>query len=319
MSLPEPSSVTRIGILGTGLIGASWAAHFLAHGKDVFASDPAPEAEAELREFVERAWPSLEQLGLAAGASPDRLHFDSDPRLIFHDTQFIQESAPERLAIKTELLTSLEPHIPKDGVISSSSSGLLMSDLQEGLAHPERLVLGHPFNPPHLIPLVEVVGGKRTAKAVIDWTVAFYNAHGKKAVKLDKEVPGHIANRLQAAMWREAIHLVAEGVADVEDVDSAVAYGPGLRWAIMGPHMTFHLGGGEGGMTSFMEHLAPGVETFWRDLGNPKLTPELQRKIVEGVEQESRNRSTKELSSARDRKLLSLLSALQKADETGTK
>ena len=314
MPLPDSSSVERIGVLGAGLIGASWAAHFLAQGKDVFASDPAADTETKLRDYVAQAWPALEQLGLAPGASPDRLNFNSDPTRVLGDAQFIQESAPERLAIKSELLSSIEAHISKDTVISSSSSGLLVSDLQERLSHPERLVLGHPFNPPHLIPLVEVVGGKQTAPAVIDWTVAFYNAHGKRAVRLNKEIPGHIANRLQAAMWREAIHLVAEGVADVGDVDAAVASGPGLRWALMGPHMTFHLGGGDGGMTSFMEHLAPGVEVFWQDLGSPKLTPELQRQIIEGVEKESQGLTTKELSTARDRKLLRLLSTLQQLE-----
>ena len=313
LSLPSPAEVDRIGILGSGLIGASWAALFLACGKDVRASDPAPGGEAALRGFIDEAWPALERLGLAEGADPGRVSFEADPTTALQDLPFIQESAPEALSVKQELYQRIEPHIPEDCVVASSSSGLMISDLQPALQHPERLLLGHPFNPPHLIPLVEVVGGKQTAPDVIDWTLAFYAAHRKKAIHIKKEVPAHVANRLQAAIWREAVHLVADGVASVADVDAAIAYGPGLRWALMGPHLTFHLAGGPGGMENFMKLLGPATASWWDDLGHPELTPEVMEKIIAGVAAETGDRSIEDLAAERDRRLLALLEALQQS------
>jgi carnitine 3-dehydrogenase len=209
--------------------------------------------------------------------------------------------------MKVALFAELDGVMPPEAILSSSTSGLLISRLQSRCRHPERCVLGHPFNPPHLIPLVEVVGGEKTSAATIERAMAFYAAIGKHPIHIRKEVKGHVANRLQAALWREAIHLVNEGVASVADVDAAIAYGPGLRWALMGPHLTFHLAGGEGGMKHFMDHLVPAMQTWWDDLGAPEVTPAVQQKIVEGVAEEAKGRSVPEIARWRDEKLVEIL------------
>ncbi|HEY6027694.1 MAG TPA: 3-hydroxyacyl-CoA dehydrogenase NAD-binding domain-containing protein, partial [Pseudolabrys sp.] len=236
----------RIAVIGTGTIGASWAAIFLARGLDVAASDPSPEGEAFARRFIANAWPTLDKLGwVALGASPDRFSFHMDPAAAAAGADFVQESGPEREDLKIKLFATIDAAAPPETVIASSSSGLLISRVTVECKHPERCVIGHPFNPPHLIPLVEVVGGTKTSRAAIDKAMAFYRAVGKHPILINKEVKGHVANRLQAALWREVVHLVAEGVVSVADADAAVAYGPGLRWALMGPSLTFHLAGGE--------------------------------------------------------------------------
>lgn len=306
--------VRRVAVIGAGTIGASWAAYFLARGLAVTASDPVPAAESVLRRAVAASWPVLTRLGLAPDASPDRLAFVRDPVAAVAGADFVQESGPEREDAKIELFRRLDGALGPEVVIASSSSGLLISRLQDGCRHPGRCVIGHPFNPPHLIPLVEIVGGKQTSSAAIARAMAFYAAIGKKPIHIRKEVAGHLANRLQAALWREAVHLVAEGVADVADVDAAIAYGPGLRWAIMGPHLTFHLAGGVGGMAHFMDHLAGPLQGWWRDLGDPKLTPELQRKIVDGVADEADGHSIADLARERDRILLKVLEAVRDKD-----
>ncbi len=308
------AGVRRVAVIGAGTIGASWAANFLARGLAVTASDPAPEGEAFLRRYVAEAWPVLSRLGLAPDASPDRLTFTRDPLEAVIDADFVQESGPEREDAKIELFRRLDAVLGGEVVIASSSSGLLISRLQAGCRYPGRCVIGHPFNPPHLIPLVEVVGGAATSPDVIARAMAFDAALGKKPIHIRKEVAGHLANRLQAALWREAVHLVAEGVAEVADVDAAIAYGPGLRWAIMGPHLTFHLAGGVGGMAHFMDHLAVPLQGWWRDLGNPALTPELQRRIIDGVAAEADGRSTVDLAAERDRVLLKVLEAVRDKD-----
>jgi 3-hydroxyacyl-CoA dehydrogenase len=221
--------------------------------------------------------------------------------------EFVQESALEREDIKIELFRELDAATPPEVVISSSSSGLLISRVVAKCKHPERCVIGHPFNPPHLIPLVEVVAGEKTSPAAIDAAMAFYREIGKHPIRINKEVRGHVANRLQAALWREAVHLVADGVVSVADADAAIAYGPGLRWALMGPHLTFHLAGGEGGMTNFMHHLVPAMETWIADLGEPKFTPDVQKKIIDGVADEAAGRSIADLQKWRDRKLIDIL------------
>ncbi|MFH5926740.1 3-hydroxyacyl-CoA dehydrogenase NAD-binding domain-containing protein [Roseomonas xinghualingensis] len=307
-------SVRTIGIVGGGTIGASWAAFYLARGFEVVVTDPSPEVEDSARRYVAGAWPALEQLGMVmAGATPDRLHFERDLRSALAGVDFVQENGPEREALKIELFARMDEVLPAEVIIASSSSGLLMSRVQSGCRHPERCVTGHPFNPPHLIPLVEVVGGERTSAETIERAVNFYRDVGKRPIRLRKEVPGHVANRLQAALWREAIHLVAEGVASVADVDAAVTYGPGLRWPIFGPHMTFHLGGGPGGMEHFLAHLLGPFESFWEDLGHPRMTPELQRKVVDGVREEAGDLSPEILSEIRDRRLIAVLRALEAA------
>jgi carnitine 3-dehydrogenase len=309
--------IRRVAVIGAGTIGASWAANFLAAGLEVAAWDPAPESESFVRRFVDNAWPALERLGMVRpGSSPAKLSFQATAREAVEGAAFVQESGPEREDVKVALFNELDGALPPEAIIASSSSGLLISRLQSGCKHPERCVLGHPFNPPHLIPLVEVVGGARTSPEAITQALAFYAAIGKRPIHIRKEVRGHVANRLQAALWREAVHLVVEGVASVADVDAAIAYGPGLRWALMGPHLTFHLAGGEGGMTHFMKHLTPPMQSWMDDLGEPRLTPEVQRRIIDGVAEEAAGRDVQELASWRDEKLVALLETL---GEKGTR
>ena len=308
-------SVERVAVIGAGTIGASWAAYFLSRGLHVTASDPAPDAEDFARRYVAAAWPTLERLGgMAPGARPDRMRFERDSGRAVADAQFIQENGPEREDVKIALFAELDAAASPDAVIVSSSSGLLISRIQSRCRHPERCVLGHPFNPPHLIPLVEVVGGEKTSADAVDKTLAFYRQIGKHPIHIRKEVAGHVANRLQAALWREAVHLVAEGVADVADVDAAITYGPGLRWPIFGPHLTFHLAGGVGGMEHFMKHLLVPMQSWWDDLGNPEMTLAVQRKIIDGVADEAAGRSIGDLAAERDRRLIAILDAVKRCD-----
>jgi carnitine 3-dehydrogenase len=300
--------IRQIAVIGTGTIGASWAAYFLSRGLRVVASDPAPDADARLRDFVETAWPALTELGAETKSPPhDALVFCVDPETAVAQADFVQESAPEREPVKQALLARIDAVLPPDLIIASSSSGLLMSRLQAGCRHPERCVIGHPFNPPQLIPLVEVVGGAQTASAVIEGALAFYRAIGKRPIHIRREVAGHVANRLQAALWREAVHLVATGVATVADIDIAISEGPGLRWALMGPHLTFHLAGGSGGMAHFLDQLGPPLESWWDELGTPRLTPEIRRMLTAGVAEEAAGRDIDTLAAERDRFLLDLL------------
>lgn len=307
-------SIKHVAVIGAGTIGASWAAYFLSRGLSVTASDPAPEGERFLRGYVANAWPTLTRLGLADGASQERLRFERDPVKAIEGAGFVQESAPEREEMKIELFERVDRALPPDVILASSSSGLLISRITQRCRHPERCVIGHPFNPPHVIPLVEVVGGGRTSPEIVQGAIAFYREIGKRPIHVRKEVTGHLVNRLQAALWREAVHLVAEGVATVADVDAGIAYGPGLRWAIMGPHLTFHLAGGVGGMTHFMPHLGvPQAKEWWPALGNPELTPELQKQIIDGVADEAAGRDIPALAAERDKCLIAILEALKKA------
>ena len=301
--------VSRVAVLGVGTIGASWAAYFLAHGLDVSASDPAPHAEGFLRHFVEQAWPTLERLGLSDGADPARLTFQADPVAAVTGAGFVQENGPERIDVKVALFEQVDAALPPEVLIASSSSTLLPSAMQARCRHPERLVLGHPFNPPHLIPLVEVAGGKATAPEAVDRAMRFYAAVGKHPIRLHKEMPGHVSNRLQAAVWREAAYLVEQGVVDVADVDAAISQGPGLRWAIMGPIMTYHLGGGAGGLRYLMDHI--GVAKLWPDLGTPAMTPGFEQALIEGVLAEAAGQTIPELAQARDAKLVTILQGLR--------
>ncbi len=302
-----PDRVDRIAVLGAGTIGASWAAWFLARGKRLAIYDPAPAAEAFVRAFVADVWPTLEQLGMDAHAASDAWTFHTDPTLAVRDAQFVQENAPERAAIKRDLYTAIADALPADAILASSSSGIVMSALQQGFRAAPRMAIGHPFNPPHLIPLVEVVGGRETAAETVAWCLAFYRAIGKRPIHIRKEAPGHLANRLQAALYREAVSAVASGLASVEDVDTAITAGPGLRWALMGPHMTFHLGGGEGGMTHMLAQFRPVFEGWWASMGTPELTDALCREIIDGVRNEARGRSIQELAAERDALLVALM------------
>jgi len=297
----------KVAVIGAGTIGASWAAAFLAQGLDVRASDPSPQGEAFARRFIANAWPTLEALGwVVPGASQERFSFHASPTEACQGVSFVQESGPEREDIKIETFREIDAATAKDVVIASSSSGLLITRVTVKCAHPERCVIGHPFNPPHLIPLVEVVAGEKTSQDAVDKAMAFYRSIGKHPIHIKKEVKGHVANRLQAALWREAVSLVADGVCSVADADAAVAYGPGLRWALMGPHLTFHLAGGEGGMTHFMNHLAPALQSWIDDLGNPRIL-DYKQVIIDGVTEEAGSRSIADLQKWRDRKLIDIL------------
>src|SRR5262249_44781576 len=267
--------------------------------------------------FVKAAWPALERLGLAPGASQSRLTFSRDLPTAVAGADLIQENGPERLDFKQKLYKQLDELLPPDVIIASSSSGIKMSDIQSGAAsHPERCVIGHPFNPPHLIPLVEVVGGTRTWEQTIQRAIAFYKSIGKKAVRLNKEMPGHVANRLQGALAREVYYLVAEDVLSATDVDDALSWGPGLRWGIMGNMMLNHLGGGPGGIEHFFQQFAGPMAASWRSLGTPSLTPEIQKKLVDSVHAEVGSRSIKELEAERDEILLGLIELRTKRAET---
>ena len=309
-----PNSVHRVAIVGTGTIGASWATHYLARGFDVVATDPMPGAEAKLRSYVDGAWDTATTLGLGGGASRDRLGFTADLREAVSDADFVQENAPERPALKVKLFAEIDDAAPPSAIIASSSSGITMSQIQAKCQHPERTVIGHPFNPPHVIPLVEVVGGTKTAPRTIQQAMSFYASTGKRPVHLKKEVPGHVANRFQAALYREVVYVIQQGILDVADADDAVSWGPGLRWGVMGPNLLWHLGGGEGGIQRFMDTLMGPMLSFWSALGDPQFTPELKQKIIDGVLEETAGQSVNELAAQRDAMLLGLEAVRAKYD-----
>lgn len=291
----------RIAVIGCGLMGASWASLFLAHGFDVVAHDPAPGAEDKLRDFVRHALAQLKELGHRKEGA---LIFKPDLPGTLDGADFVQENAPEKEALKRELLARIDEILPPEVIVASSTSALVRSRIVADCKRPSRFIVGHPFNPPHLIPLVEIVGEDN---AVIERASAFYRSLGQRPVVLRREMPGHIANRLSSALYREAVYLVEQGVASVADIDAAVCNGPGLRWAIMGPHMTYHLGGGQGGIAHYLAHLGPSQVARWAALGNPGLGPEVQARIVEGVTEEASGRSISDLEEERDRMLLGIL------------
>lgn len=306
--MSSDKAIRRIAIVGTGVIGASWAAEFLARGFDVVATDPAPNAEANLRKYIEEAWPALTAMGLSPKASRERLGFTLDMKTAVSQADLVQENGPERPDFKIKLFADIDAATPPDSIIASSSSGLTMTVIQSGCSRPERCVIGHPFNPPHMIPLVEVVGGEKTSPETVRRAIEFYASIGKKPIHLHKEVVGHVANRLQAALYREVVNLIHVGVLDVADADTAVCWGPGLRWGVMGPNLLFHLGGGQGGIRHFMEHLAGPLATWWKDLGSFTDWPAgSQQTIIDGVSQEAGERSLEQLAETRDEVLLGLL------------
>jgi 3-hydroxyacyl-CoA dehydrogenase len=308
--------IRRIAIIGTGVIGASWSALFLAKGLEVTATDVAPNAETALRVFVESAWPALKRLGLAPGASPSNLKFTAALAEAIKGADLVQENGPERIDFKKKLYGQLDELLPPDVIIASSSSGLTMSEIQSGAqSHPERCVIAHPFNPPHLVPLVEIVGGAKTSEETIRRAAEFYTSIGQRTVRLNKEMPGHVANRLQAALAREVYYLVAEGVVSAADVDTAVCWGPGLRWGIMGNMMLNHLGGGPGGIEHFFQQFTGPMTAWWKVLGQPVLTPEVQKKLIDSVHAEVGSRTIDELAAERDEVLLGLLELRAKAEK----
>jgi 3-hydroxyacyl-CoA dehydrogenase len=307
--------VKRVGIVGTGVIGASWAAYYLARGLHVGATDPADGAEARLRRLVDEYWPALESAGLTSGASRERLTFSRTLEGAVRGAEFIQENGPERLDVKRDLIAKIDDAVSSDALIATSSSGILISSIQDAAGHPERVVLGHPFSPPHLIPLVEVVGGKLTSPDAIERALAFYEGIGKKPIHLRREAKGHVANRLQAALWREALSLVDRGVATVADIDTAISHGPGLRWALLGPFLNLEISGGSGGLTHVLEHLGPPMESWWNDLGSVQLSDELVRKVVGQVKDMLKSYSFDETVRQRDDILVKLLALKAKANQ----
>jgi 3-hydroxyacyl-CoA dehydrogenase len=311
MSFDKP--VRRVAIVGTGVIGASWAAQYLARGFDVIATDPAPNAEARLRKYVDDAWAELEAIGLTPGASRSRLGFTANLKEALSKADFVQENGPERPDFKIKLFADMDDATPADSLIASSSSGITMSVMQSQCKHPERCVVGHPFNPPHIIPLVEVVGGAKTSADAIQRAIAFYASIGKKPIHLRKEVPGHVGNRLQSALYREVLYLIEQGVLSVSDADDAVSFGPGLRWGIMGPSLQYHLGGGDGGIQHFMEHIFAGMAPVFQALGNPNVTPALKQTVIDGVVAEAGSRSVEQIAREENELLIGLLRLREKA------
>ena len=304
--------VQTVGIVGAGVIGGGWAAKFLAQGYDVVVWDPASDGAEKLQRLLDIAWPSLEQLGLAPGASRERLRMVDTLEEVGAVADVIQENCPEVLQLKIDTLAQIDAATPPGVPILSSTSGYRMTDMAGAATHPERLVVGHPFNPPYLVPLVEVVGGEQTDPAVVDWTLDFYTRAGKKALRCSNELPGFVANRLQDAVWRELLHMVSNDEATVEECDVALVYGPGVRWAQMGVGLTFHLAGGEGGMGHMLDHFGDSLLEPWTRLEAPPFTKELRDKMVAGCDDEAAGRSIADLQRQRDAFLVELMQLLEK-------
>lgn len=306
LAIPAVEDVTTVGCVGIGTIGGGWVAHFLAQGYTVRAWDPAPDAEEKLRVLIDMAWPALTELGLAEGADPHAVTVHSDLAEALDGVQFVQESAPEDLELKRDLFARIDEALAPGVIVGSSTSGYSMTEMATQLADPSRFVVGHPFNPPYLIPLVEVVGGEGSAPEVVKWASRWYEYIGKSVITMDREVPGFIANRLQEAMWREALHMVENGEATVEQIDLSITEGPGLRWPLQGPMLTFHLAGGPGGMAHMLDHFGPSLKSPWTRLGAPELTGELRDRVVAGIDEEARGRTVAQLIEQRDKSIIAI-------------
>ena len=300
-----PSNVKQVGLVGTGAIGSAWAAHFLARGLDVTATDPSPKAEQKLRTAVDNAWPSLEQLGLAKGASPNRLSFTTSIDEALKDADFIQESTPEQEGIKDKVMSAISKAAHPNVVIASSTSGIVPTRLQAQCKNPERMIVGHPFNPVYLIPLVEVVGGKQTAQETIDWAMEFYKHWGKTPLHCRVETPGHLANRLQDAILSEAMQLIADGVATTDELDTALTAGPGLRWALIGSLLTSHMAAGEAGLRDVLS--GKFGTSYHSHFQGPDLSEKIVERIVEDSQSQVAGRSLKEMEQMRDEFLVGVL------------
>jgi carnitine 3-dehydrogenase len=306
-----PESIKTVAVIGAGLIGGGWVAAYLARGLAVRVADPAPRAEKKLHDHIERVWPQLEAIGLAAAARRDAVSMHATPEEAANGADFIQENAPEQEALKTDLYQRLDAVAAPDVLIASSTSSFPVTSLQTHCLHPARCVLGHPFNPVHLIPLVEVGGGTETDPVAIETAMHFYRHIGKHPVRLRGEVFGHIANRLASAMFREAVHLVNEGIIDVAGIDDTLRFGPALKWAIQGQFMTYYTSGGDGGMESFLEKFGPGQEMRWRTLGNLALTQDVKAKLIEQTLAVVAGRAHAAIAMEQDEKLLQLLQILR--------
>jgi carnitine 3-dehydrogenase len=303
----ERGEAQRLAVIGAGVIGSGWTARALAQGMDVVAWDPAPDAEARLRAAVANAWPALERVGLSKGASRRRLTFASDLDDAVTGADFVQENAPEDERLKRSLLAQIDRAAAPGVVIASSSSGLLPTRIQARCRHPERVLIGHPFNPVYLLPLVEVVGGARTGAPAVRSASAFYRRLGMRPLHVKREIAGYISDRLQEALWREALHLVADGVATTQEIDDAIVYGPGLRWAFMGTCLAFHMAGGDDGMRHMLEQFGPALKLPWTKLRAPELTPQLARRMVKGTTAQANGRSIKQLERWRDDQLIRIM------------
>ncbi|MEA3237150.1 L-carnitine dehydrogenase [Pseudomonas mosselii] len=309
--MPFITDIKTFAALGSGVIGSGWVARVLAHGLDVIAWDPAPGAEAALRKRIANAWPALQKQGLAPGASQDRLTFVATIEECVRDADFIQESAPERLDLKLDLHAKISAAAKANAIIGSSTSGLLPSEFYESATHPERCVVGHPFNPVYLLPLVEIVGGRNTSPDAIEAAKTIYTALGMRPLHVRKEVPGFIADRLLEALWREALHLVNDGVASTGEIDDAIRFGAGLRWSFMGTFLTYTLAGGDAGMRHFMAQFGPALKLPWTYLPAPELTDKLIDDVVEGTSEQLGEHSIGALERYRDDTLLAVLEAVK--------
>lgn len=306
MATVYPGRVESVAVVGLGTIGMSWTAYFLARGISVRGTDIDPHAEARARDYIGRATPELERLGLVVPAGLARFSFHVTVEDAVDGVSFVQENGPENEDAKIELLARIDRALPAEIPVASSTSALMMSTLQQRCRHPERCFVGHPFNPPHLIPLVEIVGGNRTDARVLDWAEAFYRRIGREPIRLKREVYGHVANRLQYVLFNEAARLVFEGVATVRDIDAAVAWGPGMRWALFGPFMTMHLAGGADGMAGSFRKFADRDAACTDRAARMPLSAEQRRTLVEGVEVVAEGRTVSALEARRDELLREL-------------
>ncbi|MCD9145721.1 3-hydroxyacyl-CoA dehydrogenase NAD-binding domain-containing protein [Streptomyces albireticuli] len=301
----------RAAVIGGGVIGISWAALFLAHGLDVVISDPRPDTEAQVLAGLEEITPALAELGLPTGDLTSRLRFEADLTAAVAAADIVQENGPERLAVKQEIWKTVERAAPAHALLATSTSGIPASAIAEAMRQPERLVVGHPFNPPHLVPLVEIVPGEKTSAQTLHRARDFYAALGKKPQVLRKEIPGFVANRLQSALFRECVHLVAEGVVTEAELDDIVTASIGLRWAVAGPFRTFHLGGGPGGLPHFLQHLGRAMEGTWPGLGNPTFDAPTVARLTTQAREAFGDLPVGELAARRDRAQIALMRALE--------
>lgn len=308
------SEIRRVAVVGTGVIGAGWTTRFLARGLDVVACDPALGAEDRLKRAIARAWPAVMKSGLALRNTPPDIEFTTDIAGACAEADWVQENAPENEDLKRDLLAKIDAAAPASAIVASSSSGLLPTKIQADCANPERVLIGHPFNPVYLLPLVEVLGGEGTDVSAVERAIMFYASIGMHPLRVRREIEGYISDRLQEALWREALHMVADGVATTEEIDAAVIYGPGLRWAIMGTCLTFHLAGGETGMRHMLEQFGPALELPWTKLKAPELTETLINRMVEGTEAQAEGRSIEALEKLRDDCLIGIMEVLKTHD-----
>lgn len=307
------NKIKTIGLLGTGVIGAGWAARALHTGINVVASDIDPKMEDWINEAVENALPSLQSLTEGITLPPKgKLTFTTDPISMSQQVEFIQENIPEVLDIKRKSLKSIAEVTNKEIIISSSTSGFMPTELQQGMPFPERFIVGHPFNPVYLCPLVEIVGGKETSDKVKNIAKIFYESMGMHTLMLRKEVPGHISDRLQEAMWREILHALNDDIATTGELDESIVYGPGLRWSIMGMNQIYMIAGGKGGARHFIEQFGPALKWPWSHLKAPELSNEIIDRFVEGVEAQSQGKSIREMEKIRDECLVAIQKVLSK-------